>query len=255
MKPEMNMTYHVSRIKECQMDWDLYRKFASQQYPFIIEDAMEHWSATHMWRDLNYLVSKIGHERIVPIEVGRAYTDSEWEQKLVTFDDFVHEYILGNHGRKLPGYLAQHDLFRQFPQLLNDTIPPDYCCLDYGQKIMISSTQIITNCWFGPENTTSPLHTDPYDNLYAQVVGFKYFRLYSPTETLKLYPHHKSSLVANTSQIVDVNYVDAAQYPLFHTAKYVEALLGPGDLLFIPEGWWHYVKSMSTAFSISYWRK
>jgi len=31
------------------------------------------------------------------------------------------------------------------------------------------------------------------------------------------------------------------------------ALLGPGDVLFIPEGWWHFVSSPQTAISVSFW--
>ncbi|KAK9456735.1 hypothetical protein V1511DRAFT_495154 [Dipodascopsis uninucleata] len=36
-------------------------------------------------------------------------------------------------------------------------------------------------------------------------------------------------------------------------SDYFECILGPGDALFIPCGWWHYVKSLSPSFSVSFW--
>ena len=35
--------------------------------------------------------------------------------------------------------------------------------------------------------------------------------------------------------------------------EYWECVLGPGDTLVIPIGWWHYVRSLSISFSVSFW--
>lgn len=106
---------------------------------------------------------------------------------------------------------------------------------------------------FGPANTVSPLHTDPKDNLLAQVFGSKYVRLYSPELPADHYYLYDSHLLNNTSQ-VDVERVDTARFPNF-PSDYQEAILGKGDLLYIPERHWHYVRSLSTSFSISFWWK
>ena len=52
----------------------------------------------------------------------------------------------------------------------------------------VPEIDVITNAWFGPEGTVSPLHHDPYHNLFAQVVGQKYWKLFDYSETPFLYP-------------------------------------------------------------------
>lgn len=44
-----------------------------------------------------------------------------------------------------------------------------------------------------------------------------------------------------------------ARYPDAARAAYVEALLEPGDVLFVPRGWWHYVRSVDVSASVSFW--
>lgn len=43
------------------------------------------------------------------------------------------------------------------------------------------------------------------------------------------------------------------QYPDFKDAKYIEGILEPGECLYIPKGWWHYVQSLSVSCSFSFW--
>ncbi|KAM9345819.1 lysine-specific demethylase 8 [Symphorus nematophorus] len=214
--------------------------------PVILEGIIDHWPALnhHPW-SIEYLRSVAGC-RTVPVEVGSRYTDEEWSQQLLTVDGFIDRYVLNKDGAKAVGYLAQHQLFDQIPELKEDIRLPDYCCLGEGDE-----DDITVNAWFGPGGTVSPLHQDPQQNFLAQVVGSKYIRLYSPEDTDKLYPH-QSQLLHNTSQ-VEVENPDAERFPEFAKAPYLECVLKPGEVLFIPVRHWHYVRSLELSFSVSFW--
>eukprot|EP01112_Ceratiomyxa_fruticulosa_P020231 TRINITY_DN683_c0_g1_i4.p1 TRINITY_DN683_c0_g1~~TRINITY_DN683_c0_g1_i4.p1 ORF type:complete len:450 (-),score=90.95 TRINITY_DN683_c0_g1_i4:174-1523(-) len=219
-------------------------KFMNTQTPVIICSAIENWPAFKKWRDFNYL-KKVAGKRTVPIEVGKSYLDENWGQKLVTLDSFIDDYILnGSDSEKDRGYLAQTQLFDQIPILRNDIMIPDYCALDADDEPQI-------NAWYGPKGTITPLHFDPDHNLFVQVVGKKYIRLYSPEHTPSLYPH-SSGLTTNTSQ-VDVENVDLEKFPLVKNVNYLECVIEEGQMLYIPRKWWHYVRSLSVSFSVSFW--
>lgn len=42
-------------------------------------------------------------------------------------------------------------------------------------------------------------------------------------------------------------------FPAFPRVPLLEAFLGPGDMLYIPPGWWHHVRSLAPSFSVSFW--
>jgi lysine-specific demethylase 8 len=39
----------------------------------------------------------------------------------------------------------------------------------------------------------------------------------------------------------------------FKKVEYLDCILGEGDVLYIPMGWWHYVRGLSVSFSVSFW--
>ncbi|KIV78727.1 hypothetical protein PV11_06344 [Exophiala sideris] len=308
-----------------------------ERKPVVLTGILGHWPAIERWKRTSYWLDRTlnGH-RLVPIEIGRSYTDDDWGQTIVPFRTFLNDYILrGNQARTVPaedmktGYLAQHDLLKQIPALRSDIATPDYCFLDAppaesGTPVALAKakgpanktshpsmiptvasslpsnsnndddagatdldTDVQTNIWFGPSWTISPLHHDPYHNILCQVVGKKYVRLYSPHNSTSLFPRckdepapHLSELqnglsasdktsetisagetidMSNTSQI-DVAAMELSPqedwdevYPGISTVPYVECILEAGQALYIPIGWWHYVRSCSVGISVSFW--
>lgn len=251
--------------------------------PIVLTDLIGDWPAMgeRPWNSMEYLLSKtLDGRRLVPVEVGRSYVDEGWGQELITFKDFLHRYIVedstaGDESSHRPtGYLAQHELFRQIPSLRNDTRTPDFCWADVPKhprdpskdQPRVDMPQL--NAWFGPAKTITPLHTDGYHNLLCQVVGIKYVRLYPPSATPCMKPREAENGVdmSNTSS-VDVGVVEGWDEAPEDTGdgdvqslkerlgqlEYRECILEPGDTLLIPIGWWHYVRSLSISFSVSFW--
>ncbi|NXP51152.1 KDM8 protein, partial [Heliornis fulica] len=211
------------------------------QKPVVLEGIIDHWPCMKKW-SVEYFCQVAGC-RTVPVELGTRYTDEEWSQKLMTVSDFINQYIVNGNS---VGYLAQHQLFDQIPELKEDIRIPDYCCLGEGEE-----DDITINAWFGPEGTISPLHQDPQQNFLAQVSGRKYIRLCSPEDSENLYPH-ESHILHNTSQ-VDVEDPDLDKFPHFSKAVFQSCILMPGQVLFIPVKYWHYVRSLDISFSVSFW--
>ncbi len=42
-------------------------------------------------------------------------------------------------------------------------------------------------------------------------------------------------------------------YPGVAALPYYDVVLRPGQMLYIPPGWWHFVRSLSVSFSVSFW--
>ncbi|KAI1327529.1 Clavaminate synthase-like protein [Xylariaceae sp. FL0255] len=179
-------------------------------------------------------------------------------------------------------YLAQHQLFTQLPGLRNDIRIPDLCYTTPPPIFVPDVPELdepILNAWFGPAGTISPLHHDPYHNILAQVVGRKYVRLYAPHYSNRLAARGRENGVemGNTS-LFDVGVLEGwdpenkdsddeedeqatrgeketirTSASTFRDIPFVDCILEPGDALYIPVGWWHYVRGLRVSFSVSFW--
>jgi hypothetical protein len=103
-----------------------------------------------------------------------------------------------------------------------------------------------TKLWIGPGGTVTPMHFDEHSILFAQVHGRKHFKLAPSFDHPRMYAHH------TWYSAVDPEEVDLHQYPLFADVSLMDVVLGPGDCLFLPVGWWHWAKSLSVSISATF---
>ncbi|KAH9923908.1 uncharacterized protein BXZ73DRAFT_6505, partial [Epithele typhae] len=188
------------------------------QRPFVLPGFLRDtgWPAldSRPWRSRAYLGAVAGPGRVVPIEVGNDYRADEWTQKMMPWDAFLGALQLDGdrEGTDMDAnvgtgaevlYLAQHNLFAQFPALLDDVVVPDYVyadmeppkdCPQYMPPA--NDEQLILNAWLGPKGAVSPAHTDPFFNFFAQVVGRKTVWLAPPSATSGMYPYAPGGVVA-----------------------------------------------------------
>lgn len=105
--------------------------------------------------------------------------------------------------------------------------------------------------WLGPAGTVTPLHCDYDDNLFAQIWGHKRVLLYSPASADLLYLKEFNPILFGSP--FDPEQPDYEHFPLAQSAVSVECILGPGDLLYLPAGWFHHVRALAFSLSVNRW--
>jgi hypothetical protein len=115
---------------------------------------------------------------------------------------------------------------------------------------------VVPNLWIGTRAIVGP-HNDAPDNLACVVLGRRRFRLFPPEQFANLYIGPlEFNPAGRPVSFVSVNDPDFDAYPRYRAALAAsrEALLGPGDAIYIPSFWWHSVESIGD-FNIlaNYW--
>mmetsp|Transcript_51607 Transcript_51607/g.77199 ORF Transcript_51607/g.77199 Transcript_51607/m.77199 type:complete len:294 (-) Transcript_51607:139-1020(-) len=252
-------------MEECDFSSLSQREFQDMYVAYskalVIRNFASSWPAIKKWCDLDFWVKEHGH-RTVPIELGSMMKKGGMKEQLMTMRKFISSYLASSSDngcwtldsiqkdttKDKIAYLAQHQLFEQMTDLLND--------IDASPSFCGESGPVHINTWIGTGGTRTPLHFDSYDNLFVQLVGCKYVRIYNSDQSEKLYVMRKKDspygLQGNMSAL-DCENEDFEKYPLARTSEFVEVLMFPGDCLFIPSRAWHYVRGLSTSISVNFW--
>lgn len=145
-------------------------------------------------------------------------------------------------------YIAQSSL-DHLPQPLQEDLPTPELVQRAARGDVYSSS-----IWLGTEPTYTPLHRDPNPNLFCQLCGNKAVRLLPQALGDRLYFELQVKLRRHgSSRIRTTDMMEGEERAALHDAVWTndelpdelyETLVGPGDALFIPDGWWHSVRSV-----------
>ncbi len=217
--------------------------FYGANRPVLIEGAMDDWPAMTGWtpeafkrrlggkmvevqfgreRDANYEINSHAHKKVMPFG---EYVD------LVTNSGKTNDFYMtaNNSGRNHDALADLWNDIRIFPEYLRTDDPANRGFF-----------------WYGPQGTVTPLHHDLTNNFMAQVIGRKRVRLIAPYDQRYIYNHR------HCFSQVDVENVDYDRFPLFRNARVIDVMLNPGQVLFLPIGWWHHVVGVDISITMTF---
>eukprot|EP00040_Diaphanoeca_grandis_P031947 m.192405 g.192405 ORF g.192405 m.192405 type:complete len:472 (-) comp32465_c0_seq2:498-1913(-) len=118
---------------------------------------------------------------------------------------------------------------------------------DIGE-VVENATASEMNVWFGGSNATAALHYDTSDNIYIPLIGRKRFLLFPPS----VHKHglHPSVHPYYRQMLPKVSENMRRNPSLFGG---MEAVVNPGDVLWIPPFWFHHVETVTPAVAINIW--
>ena len=233
---KLNLT-KIERVETISKE-DFYNHYIKKQKPLVIQKLTKDWPAYEKW-NLNY-IKTIAGDKIVPLYDDRpvshkdGFNAAHATMKMADYIDLLQS--------KPTNYrIFLYDLMKEVPVLQNDFKWP---------KIGLRLVKQLPMLFFGGENSKVFMHYDiDYSNiLHFHFHGKKQCMLFAPDQTPFLYkvPH---ALIARED--IDFDNPDFDKFPALKKAQGLITTLEHGEMLYMPEGYWHYMKYLTPGFSMS----
>ena len=218
------------------LDMAAFRARAAEGLPFVITGAVSRWP-------LSALTPQTLRERFSHLPVRARvgdYINTAFAPDRAMQDMSMLEYLelVAEGGHALPPYLGNLELRElnrlcHWPAYFDKMGPPRF--------------------WLGPAGTVTPLHCDYDDNIFAQVWGTKRIFLSPPHHDEFLYPREANAILFGSP--FDPESPDYEKYPLARQATLIECIMNPGEMLYVPAGWYHQVRSLTFSLSSNRWAR
>jgi hypothetical protein len=213
--------------------------YIARNRPVIVQDAAPEWPALHTWTP-QFFKEKFGSKQVdVTYGVSRPLGE-------------VIDGVLSSTAEKPGPYLHKVIIHQHMPELLPDLTPQNIYSFPgrYASPLMpkrFRRPDGYLKLLIGGVGSKFPLMHFDSDNANAmitEIYGDKEFVLFSPRDTRFLYPFSEKG---NTSQVDNLDHPDLEKFPLFAQATQYRGIIGPGEALFVPSGWWHTARVVTTS--------
>ena len=217
---------------------EFIENFFKPQKPVVIERFVEDWPAYSKW-NLEYMRSVAGDITVPlyddrPVNHKERFNEPHAQMKMSAYID-----LLRTEPTKYRIFLW--NILKEVPALRKDFYYPDF-----GLKLMKGLPML----FFGGEGSDTFMH---YDIDLANIFHFhfegkKECILFPQSESKFLYkvPH---SIITHES--IDFSDPDYSKWPALKQVLGYRTYLGHGEVLYMPEGYWHHMKYITPGFSMS----
>jgi ribosomal protein L16 Arg81 hydroxylase len=217
---------------------DFLHEYYRRNQPVIITGMLEDCAARSKWT-FDYLSSHLG-EREVEVQFGRN-ADADYELNSVS------------HRRRMPfaEYVAlvrNAGVTNDFYMTANNDSHNKQALGELMEDLPLLSEYLKDRngfFWFGPAGTITPFHHDLTNNFMIQIAGRKRVRLIAPCDTPKVYNQ------IHCFSPVDGRNIDLQRFPMMADVPVIDCVLEPGEILFLPVGWWHFVEALDVTITVS----
>ncbi|NIJ45827.1 hypothetical protein FHR24_002298 [Wenyingzhuangia heitensis] len=217
---------------------DFIKNYYKKQKPVVVKQFTKEWSAYKKW-DLDYIKEVAGNKSVPlyddrPIDPKAKFNSPHAYMRM---DKYIN--LLKNKPTKYRIFLW--NIFKEVPNLQKDFKYPN---------LGVTFLKSIPTLFFGGYNSYTFMH---YDIDLANIFHFhfegkKECILFDQSQSKYLYKV-PNSLIAHRG--IDFSKPDIKKWPALKNAKGYITELEHGDMLYIPEGYWHYMKYITPGFSMS----
>jgi hypothetical protein len=213
-------------------------KYLGPQVPVLLKGFANESPAGKKWT-IDYIRQQCGSVMVDVFDNSNKNSESAFTHPdlKMRFEEYVNS-IIKDEPSTLRMFLF--NMFKAKPSLRKDFPCP---------AIMKGILGRMGYMFFGAKGIKVRIHQDMdmSNVLLTQFYGRKKVVLISPKYSDLLY-----KLPFNTHSLVDLDQPDYSKYPGLKYIETAECILEPGDALFMPSGYWHYITYMDGGFAVSY---